>query len=818
MTVTCPTDGAVIHYTTDGREPAESDAIVASGSTVPVDHTLTLKANAWKLAWRHSDTTTAIYRIDQPPTVTISPPDGTSLLASDDLPLLVEAADADGSVTNLQLFQGTTKLAESSASPLQSTLTNLSAGTYTFTAKATDDAGLQTVSSPVTITVTASGPVVSLHGTQPIFTSSPGTLAASVLGVNPGSLTNLTLNGVSRPVTTGNFTITVPLVEGQNNFTLIATDNQNRTNQAATTVSLNSIAPTISISAPANNSTFNTTRINVRGSFTAPSAAIKRITVNGVPAFISGTAWETLNVPLVSGANTITAAAVDIAGNTNTASVTITGDSTLVDPVQVQASIVGGFAPLQVTFTPQASVPGTIQQVLYDFTGDNATFQTETNLEPVTQTYSAGQYFPVVTVVNTDGQRFSSLGGWNGGADRLRINVQAGVEIVSGSTISIADPVDLKWMPGGFLYVLSRSGASITEYDITGTNPVAIRTVTGIGSNPNGLDVDSAGNVYVAVTGDNQVKRFAPTTGSFQLDTTFNGTGLIGKADRSSGSGSGEFYAPFDVALSPDGQQIAVSDTGNNRIQLFAPSGSFASSFGQAGAALGQFSAPKGLTYDDTEHIYVSDTGNNRICLVVPPVVVGASGTTGTALGQFQGAANLSVGDRGIYVADTGNNRVQEFDPVPPAEVAPATPFGPRGALSSGLSLNGPYSVAAVGDLLEEKVYIADTGNNRVILVRVPGDDPLATWTDMVAHATTGDIPGAILDFSRLTAESYRRAYLSVGTGDLATDIGQIGTLTPVFVRNDEAEYYFEQTVDGPLLLFRVEFIRENGTWKIMEF
>jgi len=40
----------------------------------------------------------------------------------------------------------------------------------------------------------------------------------------------------------------------------------------------------------------------------------------------------------------------------------------------------------------------------------------------------------------------------------------------------------------------------------------------------------------------------------------------------------------------------------------------------------------------------------------------------------------------------------------------------------------------------------------------------------------------------------------------------------PVFISNDTAQYYFEQTVNGILLLFPVEFVKENGVWKIQEF
>src|SRR5207247_5075800 len=52
------------------------------------------------------------------------------------------------------------------------------------------------------------------------------------------------------------------------------------------------------------------------------------------------------------------------------------------------------------------------------------------------------------------------------------------------------------------------------------------------------------------------------------------------------------------------------------------------------------------------------------------------------------------------------------------------TPLQPRVALSGELGLNHPKSVAAVDDLLEERFYIADTGNNRVILIKLPSDNP----------------------------------------------------------------------------------------------
>jgi len=87
VTVTCPTPGAVIRYTTNGADPTETDPVIASGGTVVVDRSLTLKARAWKAGLEPSAITTAAFtKVSQ---VTIGT--GTS---SWDLPLSTLFHDA----------------------------------------------------------------------------------------------------------------------------------------------------------------------------------------------------------------------------------------------------------------------------------------------------------------------------------------------------------------------------------------------------------------------------------------------------------------------------------------------------------------------------------------------------------------------------------------------------------------------------------------------------------------------------------------------------------------------------------------------------
>jgi hypothetical protein len=93
---------------------------------------------------------------NQPPSVNISSPvNGATFTSPANITINATASDADGSVSKVEFFNGTTKLGEDISSPYSFSWSNVAAGSYTLTAKATDNGTAVTTSSPVNITVQA---------------------------------------------------------------------------------------------------------------------------------------------------------------------------------------------------------------------------------------------------------------------------------------------------------------------------------------------------------------------------------------------------------------------------------------------------------------------------------------------------------------------------------------------------------------------------------------------------------------------------------------------------------------------------------------
>ncbi|HEX5001145.1 MAG TPA: Ig-like domain-containing protein, partial [Bacteroidia bacterium] len=218
-------------------------------------------------AYEYGSTTTP--PANTPPSVgRSSPANNASFAAGSSITLAANAADQDGSITRVEFFNGTTKLGEDVGGPYSFTWTNVAPGTYTITAKATDNQGATATSTPITITVVgATNAVPAVNITSPATNSNFNAGATITLNANAtdsdGTISKVEFfNGTTKlgEDTSSPYSFTWPgVAAGTYSITARATDNQNGiSNSTAVTiiVAIGNTLPTISLSSPANNSTY----------------------------------------------------------------------------------------------------------------------------------------------------------------------------------------------------------------------------------------------------------------------------------------------------------------------------------------------------------------------------------------------------------------------------------------------------------------------------------------------------------------------------------------------------------------------------------
>ena len=139
------------------------------------------------------------------PSVSItSPLSGASFTAPANVTISANASDANGTVTSVEFFAGATSLGIDTTSPFSITSLGMPAGSYSLTAKATDNLGSFTVSAPVAITVSALfTPAITLSGSnlafakQRVGTASTTAQSVTVTNNGPGSLVFASFNGAA---------------------------------------------------------------------------------------------------------------------------------------------------------------------------------------------------------------------------------------------------------------------------------------------------------------------------------------------------------------------------------------------------------------------------------------------------------------------------------------------------------------------------------------------------------------------------------------------------------------------------------------------
>jgi DNA-binding beta-propeller fold protein YncE len=131
----------------------------------------------------------------------------------------------------------------------------------------------------------------------------------------------------------------------------------------------------------------------------------------------------------------------------------------------------------------------------------------------------------------------------------------------------------------------------------------------------------------------------------------------------------GQFSVPTNVALDSD-QNLYVSDTYNDRIEIFDADGNFIRAWGKNGDRPGTFSRPKGIAIDVDGHVWVADAVQDRIqCFTAEGQLLIWMGGHGELPGQFRTPAGLFIDKKNrIFTTEQYPGRVQMFLYIPDDE------------------------------------------------------------------------------------------------------------------------------------------------------
>ena len=266
---------------------------------------------------------------------------------------------------------------------------------------------------------------------------------------------------------------------------------------------------------------------------------------------------------------------------------------------------------------------------------------------------------------------------------------------------------------------------------------------------PEGVWVDNSGNLFIADTFNNRIRQVAAATGVIQ---TIAGNGSGGFSGDGGPATSAALNIPVGVFVDGSGN-IFIADSFNNRIrkvaaatgtiQTFAGNGAYSFSGDGGPATNAELYLPFGLSVDSSGNIFIADAFNNRIREVMAATgtvqtVAGVSGfgSPGYVPGDFGGDGGLATGaqlnepagvfvdsSRNVFIADSCNNRIREVaaatgDITTVAGNGASGPsgcnfggFGGDGGQARSAQLNIPTGIFVDG---LGNIYFADSFNDRI--------------------------------------------------------------------------------------------------------
>jgi len=284
------------------------------------------------------------------------------------------------------------------------------------------------------------------------------------------------------------------------------------------------------------------------------------------------------------------------------------------------------------------------------------------------------------TITTVAGTGVQGYGGDGGPATGATLSGPAGVAVDALGNLFIADEGNcrVRRVDAATGTITTVAGTGVRGYAGDG-GPATSAELTF----PSGVAVDAAGTVFIADRANNRVRRVDATTG---VITTVAGIGSFGYSGDGGPATSAALGSPEGLAVDGAGN-LFIADTSNNRVRrvdaatgvittLAGASGS--GSWGDGGPAAGAaLSVPGGVAVDATGNIFIADMGNQRVrridartgiisivagTIVAGNPLVGHGGDGGPATGAtLSGPTGVAVDGAGnLFIADKFNNRIRK--------------------------------------------------------------------------------------------------------------------------------------------------------------